>query len=88
MDVLTICNNDVNDLSLIVLKDYDYHPVRSLSKALEEFGILHINGDTLHEGLEASVAGQAEIEDYTFQVSYVEAGDVLLFKYHPDREEH
>ncbi len=88
MDILTICNNDNNDLSMIVLSDYEYNPERSLSNALKEFGILHIDGDTLHEGLEASVAGQAEIEDYTFQVSYVEAGDVLLFKYHPDREEH
>lgn len=88
MDILTIFNNDAKDVSMIMLSDFGYHPVRSLSNALKDFGILHIDGDTLHEGLEASAAGQAEIDDYTFQVSYVEAGDILLFKYNPNSEEH
>lgn len=88
MDILTIFNNDAKDVSVIMLSDYGYHPVRSLNNALKDFGLLCIQGDEIHEGLEASAAGQFEMDGFTFQLSYVEAGDIILFKYNPDRDEH
>ncbi len=88
MDVLYITNKDNKALSIIALGgDIDDSIETQITNALDEFGISHIKGTEVYKKLMDSLAGQAEIDDYIFQLSYIEPGDRILFKYNPNSDE-